>query len=107
MENQKNMNLKPLTTKEGWSSRQIQILGYGGNSRLDEFLGPYLLSLEKDKFCFNVFNLKACEFYSKRLDSFGNSGYFSEPPPSLKEGTKLIDDANLLDLDYLPRDGND
>lgn len=100
MESQPNMTIKSLASKEDWTDKEIQTLSYGGNSRLDEFLGPYLLSLEKDKYSWNVFNLKATEFYSKRLESFTNSSYFSEPPPSLKEGVKNIENSQLLDLDY-------
>jgi len=105
MEHQENMDIKSLSS--GWTEKQIQSLSYGGNSRLDEFLTPYLLSLEVDKYCYNVFNLKATEFYSKRLNSFSNAGYFSQPPPSLKEGTKTIENVNLLNLDYPHPDGNE
>ena len=107
MQNQENMEIKPLSSSENWDDKQIQILSYGGNSRLDEFLSPYLLELEKDKYNFNVFNLKATEFYIKRLEAFAHNGYFSEAPPSLKEGTKLIENMNSLNLDFPHPSGND
>lgn len=107
MESQENMQIKSITSTDGWSDKQVQTLSYGGNSRLDEFLGPYLVSLQKDKYSTNVFNLKATEFYSKRLNAFANLGYFSEPPPSLEEGVKTIENVNLLNLDYPHPDGED
>mmetsp|Transcript_32734 Transcript_32734/g.29017 ORF Transcript_32734/g.29017 Transcript_32734/m.29017 type:complete len:312 (+) Transcript_32734:142-1077(+) len=106
MANQDNMEIK-LLSSEGWQDTQIQLLSYGGNSRLEEFLSPYLLDLEKDKYSFNVFNLKATEFYSKRLEAFAHSGYFSKLPPSLKEGTKLVENVDSLNLDYPHPSGND
>ena len=89
MESQENMNIKSISSPNEWTDKQIQTLSYGGNSRLDEFLAPYLLDIEKDKYNTNVFNLNATEFYSKRLQAFANTGYFNEPPPSLEEGIKV------------------
>lgn len=93
------MNVKSISQTDGWTENQIKTLSYGGNARFDEFLGPYLVALEKDKFGLNVFNLQAAEFYCVRLSAFTQTGYFSDPPPSLEEGTKLRDNVDLLNLE--------
>lgn len=104
------MDIKPLDDNGDWGDKQIQTLSYGGNSRFDEFLEPYLKELDSDKYNTDVFSLKAAEFYRKRLHAFANVGYFSEAPPDPKEGAKYvlpgvaegldqaIQDTDLLDL---------
>jgi hypothetical protein len=97
MESQGNMDIKSISSSDGWTDKQIQTLSYGGNSRMEEFLQPYLIALSKDKYSMNIFNLKATEFYSKRLLAFSNTGYFDQPPPSVEDGIKL-DASNLRKL---------
>ena len=73
------------------SDKQIQSLSYGGNSRFDEFLEPYLIHIGQDKYHINVFKLAASEFYRKRIEAFTNLGYFSEAPPNVEEGSLTIE----------------
>jgi len=90
------MEVKSISTTEEWNDSKIQTLSYGGNSRFDEFLAPYLSYLGQDKYQVNVFQLCAAEFYRKRLNAFINIGYFSEAPPSLEDGAIIESYSELV-----------
>ena len=83
------MSIKSIDDLAEWSELDIKTLSYGGNTRLDEFLSPYLVYLDMSKHAINVTNLNATKFYRQRLAAFVKSGKFDLKPPSLESGTKF------------------